>query len=63
MHASSKATDSLLESCSAIKAMTKEIYFPAVGESCQIGQHTTSFSISLSDELLGSVRMSRVSQR
>ncbi|GJJ07412.1 hypothetical protein Clacol_001614 [Clathrus columnatus] len=59
VHASSEATDSLLESCKAIKAMTKEIYSPAVGESCQIGQHTNSFSISLSDELLSSIRMSR----
>lgn len=61
VHAPSMATDSLLESCGAIKAMTKEIYSPAVGQSCQIGQHTNSFSISLSDELLSSIKMSRVS--
>lgn len=40
--------------------MTKDIYAPAVGESIQIGQHTNSFSISLSDELLASLKMSRV---
>lgn len=40
--------------------MTKDIYAPAVGESVQIGQHTNSFSISLSDALLASLKMSRV---
>ena len=40
--------------------MTKDIYAPSVGESIQIGQHTNSFSISLSDELLASLKMSRV---
>jgi cleavage and polyadenylation specificity factor subunit 2 len=41
--------------------MTKDIYAPAEGESVQIGQNTNSYSISLSDETLASVRMSRVS--
>ena len=40
--------------------MTKDIYAPGVGESVQIGQQTNSFSISLSDELLNTVKMSRV---
>jgi cleavage and polyadenylation specificity factor subunit 2 len=43
--------------------MTKDIYAPAEGESVQIGQNTNSYSISLSDEMLASVRMSRVSLR
>lgn len=43
--------------------MTKEIYAPAQGETVQIGQQTNSFSISLSDELLASIKMSRVSAR
>jgi cleavage and polyadenylation specificity factor subunit 2 len=40
--------------------MTKDIFAPALGESVQIGQQTNSFSISLSDELLNSIKMSRV---
>ena len=40
--------------------MTKDIYAPPVGESVQIGQYTNSFSISLSDELLASLQMSKV---
>jgi hypothetical protein len=43
--------------------MTKDIYAPAEGESVQIGQNTNSYSISLSDEMLASVRMSRVGHR
>ena len=43
-----------------IKAMTKDIYAPGQGETIRIGQHTNSFSISLSDELLASLKMSRV---
>lgn len=41
--------------------MTRDIYAPSVGETVQIGQHTNSFSISLSDELLSTIKMSRVS--
>ena len=41
--------------------MTKDIYAPEVGESIQIGQQTNSFSISISDELLAALNMSRVS--
>jgi hypothetical protein len=40
--------------------MTRDIYTPAAGESVQIGQQTNSFSISISDELLASLKMSRV---
>lgn len=40
--------------------MTKDIFTPAAGESVQIGQQTNSFSISISDELLASLKMSRV---
>ena len=61
VHAPPAATDALIESCGSIKAMTKEIYAPPQGETVQIGQHTNSFSISLSDELLASLKMSRVS--
>ncbi|KAI0637983.1 beta-lactamase-like protein [Trametes polyzona] len=59
IHAPKPATDSLIESCANIRAMTKEIYAPAQGEVVQIGQQTNSFSISLSDELLASIKMSR----
>jgi len=41
--------------------MTKDIYTPALEQAIQIGQQTSSFSISLSDELLHSIKMSRVS--
>lgn len=40
--------------------MTKDIYTPKQGEAVQIGQPTNSFSISLTDELLNLVKMSRV---
>ncbi|KAI0068508.1 hypothetical protein BV25DRAFT_1791984 [Artomyces pyxidatus] len=59
VHAPSSATDDFIESCSNIRAMTKDIYAPSQGELVQIGQNTNSYSISLSDELLASIRMSR----
>ncbi|KAL1735967.1 beta-lactamase-like protein [Schizophyllum commune] len=59
VHATSDAADSLIESCGNIQAMTKDIYAPEFGQSVQIGQQTSSFSISISDELLASLRMSR----
>lgn len=40
--------------------MTKDIYVPSTGESIHIGQHTNTFSISISDELLSTLKMSRV---
>ena len=40
--------------------MTRDIYAPTQGENVQIGQHTNSFSISLSDELLASIKISQV---
>ena len=60
VHAPSNATNVLIDSCANIRAMTKDIFAPALGESIQIGQQTNSFSISLSDELLSSIKMSRV---
>ena len=62
MHAPANATDALIESCANIRSMTKDIYAPPKGESVQIGQQTNSFSISLSDDLLSSIKMSRVCQ-
>jgi len=59
VHAPPSATDVLIQSCANIRAMTKDIFAPALGESVQIGQQTNSFSISLSDELLNSIKMSR----
>ncbi|KZT13019.1 uncharacterized protein LAESUDRAFT_719328 [Laetiporus sulphureus 93-53] len=59
VHAPPAATDVLVESCSNIRAMTRDIYSPVQGENIQIGQHTNSFSISLSDELLASIKMSQ----
>lgn len=59
VHAPAKATEVLMESCANIRAMTRDIYAPEQGESIQIGQHTNSFSISLSDELLANLRMSQ----
>lgn len=60
VHGSSEDTDALMQSCSTIKNMTKEIFAPASLETIQIGQKINSFSISISDTLLGSVQMSRV---
>ncbi|KAF8897717.1 beta-lactamase-like protein [Infundibulicybe gibba] len=54
-----KCYDALIESCANIRAMTKDIFAPCVGECIQIGQQTNSFSISISDELLTSMKMSR----
>ncbi|TFK43712.1 beta-lactamase-like protein [Crucibulum laeve] len=59
VHAPTSATEALIESCGNIRAMTKDIYAPTFGESIQIGQQTNSFSISISDELLASLKMSR----
>jgi hypothetical protein len=61
VHGEPAATEDLLESCANIRNMTKDIYAPAQGESVQIGQNTNSYSISLSDDMLASVSMSRVS--
>jgi hypothetical protein len=60
VHGGPAATEDLLESYANIRNMTKDIYAPAEGESVQIGQNQNSYSISLSDDLLASVRMSRV---
>src|SRR5271170_1204798 len=49
VHAPSHGTEALVESCANIHAMTKDIYSPKQGESIQIGQQTSSFSISISD--------------
>ncbi|EAU84389.1 cleavage and polyadenylation specificity factor subunit [Coprinopsis cinerea okayama7 len=59
VHASEEATNALIESCGSIKAMTKDILAPVVNESIQIGQQINNFSISISDEMLASLRMSR----
>ncbi|KAG6854893.1 hypothetical protein C0991_012083 [Blastosporella zonata] len=59
VHAPLSATNDLIESCANIRSMTKDIFAPSVGESVQIGQQTNSFSISISDELLASLKMSR----
>ncbi|KAG7096747.1 hypothetical protein E1B28_004159 [Marasmius oreades] len=59
VHASEGATEALIESCSNIRAMTKDIHTPAVGESIQIGQQISNFSISISDELLQNLKMSK----
>ncbi|KAJ7490395.1 beta-lactamase-like protein [Mycena galericulata] len=58
VHAPTDAAQLLIESCANIRAMTKDIFAPARGESVQIGQQTNSFSISISDELLASLKMS-----
>ncbi|KAJ7714317.1 beta-lactamase-like protein [Mycena maculata] len=58
VHAPTDAAESLIESCANIRAMTKDIFAPSRGESVQIGQQTNNFSISISDELLASLKMS-----
>ncbi|TCD70444.1 hypothetical protein EIP91_003525 [Steccherinum ochraceum] len=59
VHAPETATDVLMESCAGIRAMTKDIYAPSQCETIQIGQQTNSYSISLTDELLATIKMSR----
>ncbi|TDL29537.1 cleavage and polyadenylation specificity factor subunit [Rickenella mellea] len=59
VHASSEAARVVTDACNTIRAMTKDIYSPSVGDATQIGQHTNSFSISLGDALLSSTKMSR----
>ncbi|KAK7470454.1 hypothetical protein VKT23_001879 [Stygiomarasmius scandens] len=59
VHASEESTSALIESCANIRAMTKDIHAPRIGESIQIGQQISSFSISISDELLSTLKMSR----
>ncbi|KAJ6539529.1 beta-lactamase-like protein [Mycena capillaripes] len=58
VHAPTEAAETLIQSCANIRAMTKDIFAPARGESVQIGQQTNSFSISISDELLATLKMS-----
>lgn len=60
IHASSEAAETLTDACASIRSMTKDIFSPAVGENVQIGQHTNSFSISLAEELLATIKMSKV---
>lgn len=59
VHSHQEATDALKESCLSIKAMTRDIYAPDVGEIIKIGQQTNVFTVALSDELIASVKMSR----
>ena len=40
--------------------MTKDIWAPTFGDSVKIGQQTNSFSISISDELLKTMKLSSV---
>ena len=61
VQATEDATDSLLQSCAMIKAMTTEIYHPKVGEAIRIGEHMHNFTLALSDALMASVKMSSVS--
>ncbi|KAH8830368.1 beta-lactamase-like protein [Flagelloscypha sp. PMI_526] len=57
--ASSTSAESLVTSCASIRSMTKDIMTPKVGESVQIGQQISSYPISIGDELLASIRMSK----
>lgn len=53
------ATKALVESCSQIRTMTQDVYYPGDGETISIGQQTKSFSISLSESLLAELKMSQ----
>ncbi|EPQ59026.1 hypothetical protein GLOTRDRAFT_113854 [Gloeophyllum trabeum ATCC 11539] len=59
VHAPEPSTNELIEACANIRAMTKDIFAPAPLETVQIGQHTHSFSISLSEDLLACTKLSR----
>ena len=60
VHASQDASEALRSACASIRTMTKEIYTTKIGSVVQIGQQTNSFSISLGEELLKSLKMSKV---
>lgn len=60
VQATEGATESLLQSCAMIKAMTTEIYHPKVGEAIRIGEHMHNFTVALSDALMASLRVSSV---
>ncbi|KZT29349.1 hypothetical protein NEOLEDRAFT_593368 [Neolentinus lepideus HHB14362 ss-1] len=59
VHAREDSADELIDACGNIRVMTKDIFAPAAFETVQIGQQTQSFSISLSEELLASTKLSR----
>nr|GAT58188.1 predicted protein [Mycena chlorophos] len=58
VHSSAAAAEELIQSCANVRSMTKDIFAPVLGDSVQIGQQTNNFSISISDELLASLKMS-----
>lgn len=58
VRANTSAIDALVDSCSNIRSMTKDIFAPKTGESIQIGQQINSFSISISDDVLNALKMS-----
>lgn len=51
-----EATDDLLVNLHAINNLTKDIYAPKEGEIVTIGEQTQSYSISLSEGLMGDVQ-------
>ncbi|KAG8892831.1 hypothetical protein FRC00_011430, partial [Tulasnella sp. 408] len=59
VHAPDEATEALVQSCASIRAMTHDIYTPAVGDTVTIGQRTNTFSIALADSLLASLKLSK----
>ncbi|TFK55437.1 hypothetical protein OE88DRAFT_1651747 [Heliocybe sulcata] len=59
VHGREESTNELIDACANIRAMTKDIYAPVTFETVRIGQQTQSFSISLSEELLASTKLSR----
>lgn len=61
VHGSAASTEALLQNCSAIRFMTRDICAPLQGEQVQIGEHVNSYSLSLDESLVGSLKMSRVS--
>lgn len=50
----------LAEACKAVNAMTEEIFTPGTGERVTVGQETKNFSIRLGDNMISSLRLSRV---
>jgi hypothetical protein len=63
VQATSEATDSLLESCAAVRSMTTDVYTPHTGETIRIGEDMRNFTVALSDALMSSIKMSTVSLR
>lgn len=59
IHGSPEATKDLADTCQAITAMTREIYTPSVGQTIQVSQGASAYSIKLTDALVSTLKFSK----